>query len=41
MDIVELLERMWQEDPNERPTMTTVVEDLQAILDEAKRGPSH
>lgn len=32
-DVVDLMERMWNHDPAERPTMTDVLDDLKAILD--------
>ncbi|KAJ9092229.1 hypothetical protein QFC19_008766 [Naganishia cerealis] len=38
-EVVQLLDRMWQHDPAERPTMTDVKDDLQAILAEHKRNP--
>jgi serine/threonine protein kinase len=31
-DIVDLMEEMWVQEPKERPTMTAVVERLEAIL---------
>lgn len=33
---VNLMERMWHQDPAERPTMTDVVHDLESILAELK-----
>lgn len=38
-EVVQLLERMWQHDPADRPTMTDVKDDLQAILAEHKKNP--
>ncbi|KAJ9120063.1 hypothetical protein QFC22_002960 [Naganishia vaughanmartiniae] len=38
-EVVQLLDRMWQHDPAERPTMTDVKDDLQALLAEHKRNP--
>jgi hypothetical protein len=38
-EVVELLERMWQHDPADRPTMTDVKDDIQAILAEHKKNP--
>jgi hypothetical protein len=32
---VRLIERMWHQDPRERPTMTDVVADLEVLLAEA------
>lgn len=31
---VNLMERMWHQDPKERPTMTDVVADLEALRSE-------
>jgi len=31
-EIVELMERMWAQDPHARPTMTQVVEGLEAMM---------
>ena len=31
-EIVELMERMWAQDHNDRPTMTEVVEELTALV---------
>ncbi len=31
---VNLMERMWHQDPNERPTMTDVVTDLETLIAE-------
>jgi hypothetical protein len=36
-DVVDLVERMWQHDPAERPTMTDVIDDLKAILDNSQK----
>ncbi|KAL5529334.1 hypothetical protein ACEPAG_5319 [Sanghuangporus baumii] len=33
-DIVELIDRMWAQDPQDRPTITEVVEELQRIIKE-------
>lgn len=33
-DIVELIDQMWAQDPQERPTMTEVVEEVQRIIKE-------
>ena len=31
-EIVDLIEQMWQQDPQDRPTMSEVVEELEAII---------
>ena len=31
-EIVELMERMWAQDPHDRPTMTQVVEELETMM---------
>jgi len=33
---VNLMERMWHQDPGERPTMTDVVADLEVLIAECK-----
>jgi hypothetical protein len=33
---VALIERMWEQDPRERPTMSDVVADLEAMIAECR-----
>ena len=33
-EIVNLIERMWAQDPNDRPTIAEVVEEIQDIIKE-------
>lgn len=37
-DLVNLMERMWHHDPNERPLMSDVVDDLTAIMEARRRA---
>ena len=36
-EIVDLMERMWAQEPNERPTMSQVVTEVESILKQYKR----